>query len=104
MAGKPNSSKLVRCGQPKFESTMSKWIEDASDVEHVDENFVIESDHDTASEISGSEIEDDVEEYEDSEQPEEDESENRRESYYGKNRFKWSRQEPATFLVDNRET
>lgn len=58
MDQEPSSSKRVRYDDPNYEATLLKWFEevgsDNSDIgSECDENFAIESDHDTEYEFEG---------------------------------------------------
>lgn len=87
MNSKAGPSKSVRAGDDDFEETVLKWFNecesDESDIDNdVDDDFAIESGHDTESESSESS---------------DDKSDNavpngreNNQNYFGKNRFKWS--------------
>lgn len=68
-----------------FEETIEKWLDYESDVDIDNNDIVIESEHDTNSEISNS---DTNSEHGDSEDTTDEQVSK---FYYGKNRYKWSK-------------
>lgn len=109
MSQLPSTSKRVTLGDKNYETTLEQWFhedDDASDVDDVEENFAVHSDHDTDSEQSISEEEDklentDLELEQDSNKGTEKnlesndiEEQQNKNYYYGKNRYKWAANTP----------
>lgn len=57
MSSAPSLSKRIRYADPNYEETVLKWYEEigdnSSDNSDFEENFAIQSDHDSESEIEG---------------------------------------------------
>lgn len=90
MSSKAGPSKSVSILDDNFEETLTKWYNecnsDESDIENEpDVDFVIESEHETDSEQSEN-SEDEIDNFEHTERQ-------NSQSYFGKNRFKWSANE-----------
>ncbi|KAK4873904.1 hypothetical protein RN001_013264 [Aquatica leii] len=103
----PGPSKRIRYGDADYEETLIKWYEEKSnsDIDDCQTDEFETSDHDSDSALSENEVDDNVEmsALEDDDTPDAggEESSNKenlqnspelaRKSYYGKNRFKWSK-------------
>ncbi|XP_050309025.1 uncharacterized protein LOC126745295 [Anthonomus grandis grandis] len=107
MDPKPSCSKSVSVADANYEDQLLKWYNETdsecSDLEQdCDEDFVLESDHETDSEEDGSESEEKTMETQDMEITETEDSEDEEitktvrqkvsKSFYGKNRFKWAKE------------
>lgn len=100
--------RTVRYTDADFEETVMQWYEDSedsdADLDNCNETDKMESEHDSLSELSGSEDDEYTEDEAEEQSPHEsatvgDNSENQKEkslgktNYFGKNRFRWSSQE-----------
>ncbi|KAK4875838.1 hypothetical protein RN001_012260 [Aquatica leii] len=109
MSQLPSTSKKFRLGNKGYEETFEQWfneVDDASDEDEAEENFAVYSNHDTDSEQSISEVEDnlkitDLDLEQDSDKGTERNSESNdieehksKNYYYGKNRYKWAANTP----------
>lgn len=120
MENKPGPSKGVKFGDPDYDATLMQWYEEdscrSSDVDNVDEDFYMESEDTVPDLLSESETEEEFinntkkqheyleegleEELEEEleevfEEPRNSDTSKSSKNYYGKNRYKWSRQEPT---------